>query len=115
MIVFNSLDQIEVPFKRAVITIGNFDGVHLGHQAVLGLTRARADALGEQAEQILRSDQADLIAIGREALHNPNWALHAEAQLGCQGHFESWPEQYGWWLDKRQQSIERQQKNQAAA
>ena len=70
---------------------------------------------GEQAEQILRSDQADLIAIGREALHNPNWALHAEAQLGCQGRFESWPEQYGWWLNKRQQSIERQQKNQAAA
>ncbi len=69
----------------------------------------------EQAEQILRSEQADLIAIGREALHNPNWALHAEAQLGCRGHFESWPEQYGWWLDKRQQSMQAQQKNQAAA
>lgn len=70
---------------------------------------------GEQAEQILRSEQADLIAIGREALHNPNWALHAEAQLGCRGHFESWPEQYGWWLDKRQQSMQRQQKDEAAA
>ncbi|UCH48208.1 MAG: NADH:flavin oxidoreductase/NADH oxidase [Betaproteobacteria bacterium] len=70
---------------------------------------------GEQAEQILRSEQADLIAIGREALHNPNWALNAEAQLGCRGHFESWPEQYGWWLDKRQRSMQRQQKDQAAA
>jgi 2,4-dienoyl-CoA reductase-like NADH-dependent reductase (Old Yellow Enzyme family) len=69
---------------------------------------------GEQAEQILRSEQADLIAIGREALHNPNWALHAETQLGCRGHFESWPEQYGWCLDKRQQSMQRQHKNQAA-
>ncbi len=70
---------------------------------------------GEQAEQILRAEQADLIAIGREALHNPNWPLHAEAQLGCQGHFESWPGQYGWWLDKRQQSMQRQQQDQAAA
>lgn len=70
---------------------------------------------GRQAEQILRSEQADLIAIGREALHNPNWPLHAEAELGCQGHFESWPEQYGWWLDKRQQSLDRQKEKQAAA
>jgi len=70
---------------------------------------------GHQAEHILQSEQADLIAIGREALHNPNWPLHAEAELGCQGHFDSWPEQYGWWLEKRQQSMDRQQDKQAAA
>ena len=70
---------------------------------------------GRQAEQILHSQQADLIAIGREALNDPNWPLHAEAQLGCQGHFESWPEQYGWWLDKRQQSMGRDKGNEAAA
>jgi riboflavin kinase / FMN adenylyltransferase len=29
-----SLDQINQPFKNAVITIGNFDGVHIGHQAL---------------------------------------------------------------------------------
>jgi riboflavin kinase/FMN adenylyltransferase len=29
-----SLDEIREPFKRAVITIGNFDGVHIGHQAL---------------------------------------------------------------------------------
>ena len=27
----------------------------------------------DQAEQILRDGRADLIAIGREFLHNPNW------------------------------------------
>ena len=70
---------------------------------------------GPQAEQILQGQQADLIAIGREALHNPNWPLHAEMQLGCHGHFESWPEQYGWWLDKRQQSMGLGKTDQAAA
>ena len=57
---------------------------------------------GQQAEQILRDDQADLIAIGRQSLYNPNWALHAQVALGAQGEYEAWPKQYGWWLDKRQ-------------
>ncbi|HXF18294.1 MAG TPA: NADH:flavin oxidoreductase/NADH oxidase [Burkholderiales bacterium] len=55
-----------------------------------------------QAEQILEDGQADLIAIGRQSLYNPNWALHAEVALGAQGEYASWPVQYGWWLDKRQ-------------
>jgi riboflavin kinase/FMN adenylyltransferase len=28
------LEEITTPFKNAVITIGNFDGVHIGHQAL---------------------------------------------------------------------------------
>lgn len=35
MQIINSLSEIKTPFKNAVITIGNFDGVHLGHQALL--------------------------------------------------------------------------------
>lgn len=58
-----------------------------------------------QAEEILANGDADLIAIGREALHNPNWPLHAEAALGVENEFASWPVQYGWWLDKRKKSL----------
>ena len=60
-----------------------------------------------QAEEILERGQADLIAIGREALYNPNWALHAQMALAGPGQFENWPVQYGWWLDKRQQMFAR--------
>jgi 2,4-dienoyl-CoA reductase-like NADH-dependent reductase (Old Yellow Enzyme family) len=58
-----------------------------------------------QAEQILQAGQADLIAIGRQALFNPNWPLHAEIALGVDNEFASWPVQSGWWLDKRQRSL----------
>lgn len=58
-----------------------------------------------QAEQILQAGQADLIAIGRQALFNPNWPLHAESALGVENEFASWPLQTGWWLDKRQRSL----------
>src|SRR5258708_11047050 len=55
----------------------------------------------QHAEQILQRGQADLIAIGRQSLYNPNWALHAEVALGAQGEYESWPVQYRWWRDQR--------------
>jgi len=36
----------------------------------------------DQAEQILRQGQADLIAVGREILNNPNWPMDAALKLG---------------------------------
>jgi riboflavin kinase / FMN adenylyltransferase len=35
--------------RRPVVTIGNFDGIHLGHQAILATVVGRAEALGGEA------------------------------------------------------------------
>ena len=59
-----------------------------------------------QAEEILRRGQCDLVAIGREALYNPNWPLHAAIELGADTCFAEWPDQYGWWLDYRARTVE---------
>jgi 2,4-dienoyl-CoA reductase-like NADH-dependent reductase (Old Yellow Enzyme family) len=56
---------------------------------------------GDQAEQILRDGQADLIAVGREILNNPNWPMDAALKLGVEGPFRSVPPQFGWWLGTR--------------
>jgi 2,4-dienoyl-CoA reductase-like NADH-dependent reductase (Old Yellow Enzyme family) len=53
------------------------------------------------AEQHLQQGQADLVAIGREALYNPNWALHAEDALGANVDYSSWPLQHRMWLARR--------------
>jgi riboflavin kinase / FMN adenylyltransferase len=37
------------PFRRTVITIGNFDGVHLGHRSILARVVHRARELGGQS------------------------------------------------------------------
>jgi 2,4-dienoyl-CoA reductase-like NADH-dependent reductase (Old Yellow Enzyme family) len=56
---------------------------------------------GDQAEQILRDGQADLIAVGREILNNPNWSMDAALKLGVEGSFRHVPPQFGWWLGTR--------------
>ena len=40
---------LDRPFRRAIVTIGNFDGVHLGHRAILETVVQRARDLGGQA------------------------------------------------------------------
>jgi 2,4-dienoyl-CoA reductase-like NADH-dependent reductase (Old Yellow Enzyme family) len=55
----------------------------------------------QQAEDVLQAGSADLIAIGREALDDPNWPLHAAQALGADRDFAQWPQQYGWWLARR--------------
>jgi riboflavin kinase/FMN adenylyltransferase len=41
--------SLERPLERPVVTIGNFDGVHLGHRAILETVVRRAEDLGGEA------------------------------------------------------------------
>lgn len=54
----------------------------------------------EQANDIIAHGRADLVAIGRAALDDPNWPLHAEHTLNGES-YAAWPPPHGWWLDKR--------------
>ncbi len=49
MRVYDDLPPGESGFSRTVVTIGNFDGVHLGHRAILTRVCQRARELGGQA------------------------------------------------------------------
>lgn len=61
-----------------------------------------------QAERILAQGQADLVAIGREMMSDPNWPLRAARALGLpQQGYPEWPQQYGWWLERRERVLER--------
>jgi 2,4-dienoyl-CoA reductase-like NADH-dependent reductase (Old Yellow Enzyme family) len=60
----------------------------------------------DQAEQILREGRADLIALARELLYNPNWPMDAAQKFGIDRDFASVPSPQAYWLAKRAQSVD---------
>lgn len=59
------------------------------------------------ANAIIESGKADLVAIGRELLNNPNWALHAAEELSVDNSFSMWDPAFGWWLHKRKRVMQK--------
>jgi 2,4-dienoyl-CoA reductase-like NADH-dependent reductase (Old Yellow Enzyme family) len=55
----------------------------------------------EQAALVLEDGKADLVAIGRELLWNPNWPAQTAVEFGGAGGWDVWPQQYAWWLKRR--------------
>lgn len=49
MEVFFGIDKINRPLKNPVLTIGNFDGVHLGHQTLFDRVKHRAQSLNGES------------------------------------------------------------------
>jgi riboflavin kinase/FMN adenylyltransferase len=43
MILIENIDDISEPYRNAAVTIGNFDGVHIGHQALFHQVIEKAD------------------------------------------------------------------------
>lgn len=49
----------------------------------------------------ITNGQADMIAMARQLLDDPNWPLHAAARLGADENQRMRPPESGWWLMKR--------------
>ena len=84
-----------VPFAEA---IGQATG--LPTMAVGLITEAR------QAEAYLRAGSCQLVALAREMMWNPNWPIHAAAELGGDA-LALMPPSYAWWLKRRQEARQR--------
>ena len=59
----------------------------------------------EAANEVIAQGKADIVAIGRQALVEPNWPHLAARALSGRPHYERWPLQVGWWLERRDASL----------
>ena len=59
----------------------------------------------DQAEGILQRGEADLIALARELLYNPNWPMDAAQKLGADAEFALVPPAQSYWLEKRARQV----------
>ena len=55
----------------------------------------------QQAEDILENGQADLVALAREMMWNPHWAVHAAKELGLHRPYDIMPREYAHRLQRR--------------
>jgi 2,4-dienoyl-CoA reductase-like NADH-dependent reductase (Old Yellow Enzyme family) len=62
----------------------------------------------QQAEAILRSGEADLIALAREMLANPNFAAQAALALEGAIGWDLWSDQFRYWLERRAKTLKRE-------
>jgi len=67
----------------------------------------------DQVNSIIAAGRADLVAIGRHHLADPQWTLHAAAQLGFAG--MRWPVQYYLGRTQLEREVQRAKEMAAAA
>lgn len=60
--VVHGLEAVGRPLRGGVLTIGNFDGVHRGHRAILQTARSLADAEGRPVTALTFEPPPDLVA-----------------------------------------------------
>ncbi len=63
-----------------------------------------------QAEAVVASGQADIVALGHGALRDPHFPRHAQRTLGAvnpQSPYTDWNIQAGWWLNGRESRLQR--------
>lgn len=61
----------------------------------------------ETANDLIETGRCQMVALARELLADPDWTLHAAAELGHDERFARWKPEFGWWLDKRERVMQK--------
>lgn len=80
MQIWTAFDAVPTDLGRTVVTIGNFDGVHLGHQHVLRQARETGDRLGIDTLVVVTFDPHPMAVLRPE--HAPPTLTAMKTRLG---------------------------------
>jgi 2,4-dienoyl-CoA reductase-like NADH-dependent reductase (Old Yellow Enzyme family) len=64
----------------------------------------------KQAEAILKSGEADLVAFAREMLADPNFAAQAALELEGAAGWSLWSDRFRYWLERRARTLKRERR-----
>ncbi|RMH60923.1 MAG: bifunctional riboflavin kinase/FAD synthetase [Zetaproteobacteria bacterium] len=78
MKIFRSWHAVPAPFRHGAITVGNFDGVHLGHEQIIAETRGHALAVNGPALAVTFEPHPRAILFPHEA---PRRLCHLHERL----------------------------------
>ncbi|MCP4316642.1 MAG: NADH:flavin oxidoreductase/NADH oxidase [Hyphomicrobiales bacterium] len=93
---FNIGKNYQVPLARRLRKEAG-----MGTMAVGLITKA------QDAEAIIAGGSADMVALAREALDDPNWPLHARMMLGgAEDPYAEWPVQEGFAIRNKDRSLQ---------
>ncbi len=70
MKIFNSLEEIDNDIEKTVVALGNFDGVHKGHQQIISRTVKSAEAAGYKSAVFTFSNHPKNLMKGDAAVKN---------------------------------------------
>lgn len=70
MKIFNSLDEIDNQIDETVVALGNFDGVHKGHQEIIARTVKSAEAAGYKSAVFTFSNHPKNLMAGEIEVKN---------------------------------------------
>lgn len=87
MIVARTFDELEGVLNGSCLTIGNFDGVHLAHQKLLGRVRERAKALNVVSLAVTFEPHPRAVLLGKNVpprLTTPDVKLELIAETGIE-------------------------------
>ncbi len=76
MNIIEDIEKIDHPYKNAVITIGNFDGVHIGHRALFHQVIEKARAL--QGTSIVMTFEPHPVRVLKQNNHPPLITLYEQ-------------------------------------
>ncbi len=81
MQIWRSSDDVPADLGRTVVTIGNFDGVHLGHRHVLAQARTTADELGVDTVVVVTFDPHPMAVLRPEHAPPTLTSIETRARL----------------------------------
>ncbi len=77
---WSSIDEVPTDLGPTVVSIGKFDGIHLGHQALLKVAVEQAEVLGATSA-VITFDRHPLALLNPAALRLPLIGVHQKAKL----------------------------------